>query len=334
MLADPIASVLRSGREPYNARFAAAKRRWPEIDAESFAFFLEAFVAPIVALAEHHRPGCAVPVTETAFDVALDLVGQRLAGNGPRHPMIHALWAQGLGPLAPWVAADPARVLPALNNAAHQVAITPGARADQWLRGLAQLGPRVASIDELLRLGQVLAWRAGLAHFRSGALAAANGLPSALAVAAVGALPSASWYEVRAQFATDRWWTPPEVDDASADVPTARPRFARWVGAFRGFDGLFLQPPRVLAHREHWLVRSGEDAWVLCADAFGATLHRATPEEATVQPDETAKPPPALVAALRLPELAAWGDVTGAAQIGETLAITGSLTHQIALVAV
>lgn len=333
MLPEPIASVLRSGRERYNARFAAAKRRWPEIDAESFAFFLESFVAPIVTLAEHQRAGCAVVVTEAAFDVALDLVGQRLAGNQARQPAIHVLWAQVLGPLAKFVALDPARVLPALNNAAHHVASTSGARSEEWLTQLARLGPQCATIDDVLRLGQVLAWRAGLAHFRRGGLDAANALPPALALAAVGAPPLAQWNEIRAQLETDPWFDPRTIAKDAGVVPK-RPRVARCAGAFRGFDGLFLQPPRVVAHRDHLLVRSGDDVWVLCADGFGATLHRATPEEAAIQPDAWAKKPESLEAALELNELAGWGDITGAVQLGRTLAITGSLTHQIALVAI
>jgi hypothetical protein len=330
MISEPVASILRSGRDQYNARFAIARRRWPELDPQSFTFFFESFVAPIVAIAEVTRPGCAVAATEAAYDVALELVGQRLAGSNPRHSAIHALWAQAIGPLAPLWARDPARLLPALNNAAHQLATTSGARAAEWITELARLGRQCTTPDDLLRLGQVLAWRCGLAHFRIGALATADALPETLALAATGAPAHARWGDVRARFAADPWWDP----RGRAEAAATRPTLTALVGDFRGFDGLFLAPPLVAASQGHLLVRSGDEVWLLTADVFGATLHRATAGEAAAfAVDASRKQDAALATISRQPDLAAFGSVTSSAVLGRTLALTGSLTHRVALAA-
>ena len=124
------------------------------------------------------------------------------------------------------------------------------------------------------RLAAVLAWRVGLAHYRAGALAAADALPAEIALAAVdgAAGVGGGWPALRqALVSADRWSAP------GAD--RTRSRVVHCVGAFRGFGGAFLVPPRLLRSDGDLLVRSGTDAWILTADAFGATLHRASSGE-------------------------------------------------------
>jgi hypothetical protein len=50
-------------------------------------------------------------------------------------------------------------------------------------------------------------------------------------------------------------------------------------GAFRGFGGVFTEPPTVGVIDERMFVRGGTECWLLSADAFGATFHRVRPEE-------------------------------------------------------
>jgi hypothetical protein len=109
-------------------------------------------------------------------------------------------------------------------------------------------------------------------------------------------------------------------------------------GAFRGFGGLFVEPPVVAAAGEHFLVRSGGDCWLLTADAFGATFHRATPEESkdarpsSVPPGVTARGTTVSIDGARvdLPEL---GEINGVAANGTTLAVTSPLSHAVVLLA-
>src|SRR5262249_15653263 len=43
---------------------------------------------------------------------------------------------------------------------------------------------------------------------------------------------------------------------------------------FRGFGGLFLAPPTIGALGSQFIVRDGDNRWLLTADLFGATFHR------------------------------------------------------------
>jgi hypothetical protein len=176
--------------------------------------------------------------------------------------VVNRLWRDVAPELAGPIAARPRALLGSLTNAALNIAATPGARADEWLALLAQAAP-TASAETLLPIGQVLAWRAGMAHYRAGALAAADSLAPDLALALLNA--RGDWSEVRARFEANRWWRP----DAGSDARGVT------VGGFTGFGGPFAQPPRVRAAEGGFVVRSAERTFLLVADAYGATLHPA-----------------------------------------------------------
>jgi hypothetical protein len=285
--------------------------------------------------------------------VGLALVGRGVAGPAARQRAVDEALRRLLPAAAALAAEDPWRALAAIANGAHQLAATPGARAADWSAALAALAPRAGGLDEWLRIGQVLAWRSGLAHYRESALRVADALPPALALAALGARPAgaasegdgggaaaASWAQLRARLARDPWHVP--------DEPVATGiRVVHRAGAFRGFGGLFLRPPTVEARGDQLLVRSGDEGWLLTADAFGVTFHRANPVELltpdTVDPSSSAaarKPPPGLAlgdTALtwhgRRLELPAAGAVTSVVATATTLALTTALSHAVILVA-
>jgi hypothetical protein len=97
------------------------------------------------------------------------------------------------------------------------------------------------------------------------------------------------------------------------------------VGAFRGFGGLFLEPPKVSSSGGGLFVESAGGQWILCADAFGATFHRATEAEAA-----TAEPFRKRTASgLSDPS---FGELTSVAEIDFTRAFAFEKSHAILLV--
>jgi hypothetical protein len=281
LISAPFAAILAAGRAQFNARVAETRRRVPGFDGAAFAEFLRGGVDGLVAEVARRAPERVAPVALAAYDIALDLVAQGLAGPQARHDLINRAWAELTPRLALRVAEAPAETLGALSNAAVYLAKTPGLRGDEWLGQMAALAGQVQSVPQLLALGQLLAWRAGAAHFRLGALAAAEALPPSLALAAVGAAADADWAQVRQGFLANPWWWPQRAK--------ARGLAGREVGAFSGFGGTFSQPPRVRAAAEGFWVHGGDRYNLLMADAWGATLHPASAEE-------FAQPEPALVA--------------------------------------
>ena len=269
MLSPALTDFLRVHRTDCNARFAAARRRWPRLDAEDFALFLRDQLSPLAAALDTSVPVEAHHVLVHAYGLGLQLVAEKLAGPSTPNPSINRVW-NGLFPHMPEVIAEkPRLVLTALGNAAHQLGNTPGTRPDLWRKRLADFIPRCQSAEVLLVIAQVLSWRAGLSHYRTSALLAANRLPPELALEALEAPAGADWESTRDAHLSDSWL-------GYGMEPSSR---EHRIGTFRGFGGLFLTPPLVTSSGSQLLVTSGNDAWILVADAFGATFHRAAPEE-------------------------------------------------------
>jgi hypothetical protein len=311
-LCEAFVAALRSGRDELNASFAHARHVYPALDAGDFSAFLASAVDPLVRVVAAARPECAYQTARTSYELGLELVGQRLAGAHPQGVWMSQAWTRVLCAVPGFVAVEPRRVIGAVCNAVHHLASSPGARPDRWIAAMQELAPDASGADHFLALGQVLAWQSGLAHFRAGALDVAERLPAPLALAAVGAARTGDWPAIRARLRADPWFVPGRAGSTG---------IAARVGGFRGFGGLFAEPPRVAAVGEQLFVRSGEECWFLAADAFGASFHRATEAESAEAKPSAARLPPSVA-------LPAWaGAVTSVAETPTTIAVSAALTH-------
>ena len=319
MISPAFASILASGRAQFNARAAEARRRFPSLDLAAFGAFLHDGVDPLVLAVAATAPERVGGVTLAAYDMALELVGHGLAGPAAKNPFLNTVWRELAPRFSPLLATAPVDVLGMLSNAAIHIASVAGARPAQWQCELAAVAPQVGSVAQLRAVGQVLAWRAGVAHFRQGALAAADTLPPALALAAFDE-PGAQWPQVHAQL---------------MDYPWRGNAEGREFGSFSGLGGDFGTPPQVRATNDGFVVRSAERHYLLVADAYGAVLHGATAQEyeqantgmpSSVRLDGATVHIGARSIALDLPA----GDIALAAN-AHTLAITSPWTHAIRL---
>ena len=319
MISPAFASILASGRAQFNARAVEARRRFPSLDMAAFGAFLHDGVDPLVVAVAAAAPERVGGATLAAYDMALELVGHGLAGPAAKNPFVNTVWRELAPQFSPLLATAPVDVLGMLSNAAIHIGGVAGARPAQWQRELAALAAQIATLAQLRAVGQVLAWRAGVAHFRQGALAAANTLPPALALAAFGE-PGAQWPQVHAQLQENPWRGNAE---------------GREFGSFTGLGGGFGTPPQVRATKDGFVVRSAERHYLLVADAYGAVLHSATAQEfehaqtgvpADVRVDGATLQIGARRIALDLPA----GDIALAAN-AHTLAITSPWTHAVRL---
>ena len=319
MISPAFASILASGRAQFNGRAVEARRRFPALDMAAFGAFLHDGVDPLVLAVAAAAPERVGGVTLAAYDMALELVGHGLAGPAAKNPLLNSVWRELAPSFAPMLATAPVDVLGMLSNAAIHLGGVAGARPAQWQRELAALAPQVATVAQLRAMGQVLAWRAGVAHFRIGAIAAADTLPPALALAAFDE-PGAQWPQVRAQL---------------LDYPWRGNAEGREFGSFSGLGGDFGTPPQVRATNDGFVVRSAERHYLLVADAYGAVLHSATAQEyeqattgmpSSVRLDGATVHVGARSIALDLP-----ADDIALAANAHTLAITSPWTHAIRL---
>ena len=259
------ARVLEAGRSAFNARVAQARSRSARFDTAALSDFLRDRVAPLVEAVAATAPDAVGTTTVAAFDAALSLVGQGLAGPERRGGLLDRAWAELLPALPRAVADAPAALIVSLCNAAIHLDRAPAARGREWIASMTALGARAGSLGELLGLGQVLAWTAGLAHYRHGALQALDRLNPDLGLAAFGAPAGSDWAALRARLREERWWSP---DPVAAQRAVGGFR----VGAFTGFGGAFSEPPKVRAAPGGFVLRSGERCFALHLDVYGWSL--------------------------------------------------------------
>lgn len=318
MISAPLAEALQSRRSEYNQRFRLAAQLHPHLDGEELMRFISDCVDPMAQAVHARNPEAVDDAVVTAYECALQLVGQQLTARQGRYAAIADLWRDVFPAAANVLATDSKRLIPALTNAAHQLASIDNSAATRWNKRMVEAAARVTSADELLLLGQVLAWQSGLAHYRDGALAALESLSESLACLALQVAPAQREQTLR-RLQADRWFDPasPEHDGR---------RVVRTFGSFRGFGGAFLQPPLVRGTAGGWIVHSAGDHWFLVADAFGATLHRASAEEWNTASDREQR----VGKQFALPDA---GPITSSAPSERAIACTFAQSHQIVLVA-
>jgi len=334
VLSDAFANTLRDRRADLNQRYERARHQYPQLEGDDVLAFLRDCVDDVVAAVRSVDSTAVTSLVSAAYDATLALCGQKLVGANGRFPIIEDGWKRVLTAAAPLVARDPARVIAAVSNALHALAVTPTARPAEWITSLAHLAPRCSDTEAFLRVGQVAAWRSGLAHLRPSALAVAELLPPDIAAAAVCGRDGGDWQTIRTRLSRDEWFDP-----STTNEPARGPRVVRETGAFRGLGGLFLLPPRIAAADGGWLVRSAEQHWYLTVDTFGATFHRATAEEWSAASLESNLPDGVTLTGSSLTQgsftltLPVAGPVTSVAASGSTLAVTSAHTHSLTFIA-
>jgi len=331
----PLAQCLAHCRRELNARFLAARNANPTLDAEAFLKHVGSKLDPIALAVAAVYPERVEQAILALYDVSLELVGTQLLGKGARYPVLQDAWHRLLPAMPRLVALEPQRVAAAVSNALYNLATTPGARPKFWLDQMQQVAGECPSTAALLDCGKVLAWRAGMAHYRAGALEVAAKLPAALAMQALGLPEDTNPAAVQAaleRLRDDPWLSP--VGAAQASLPEGRLQLLGKAGGFLGLAGPFLRPPIVWQQDGRLLTSDQEAAWELFADRFGAVLMR-------VEVDKVPKAN-SDVKIGRAGEVT-WGGQSG--QFGElvgansvasgakTLAVTTAASHYIYLVA-
>lgn len=327
-LAPAYASLLRAGREEFNRRFEQARHRYPRLDSDYFLDFLRGPAEQLVLAVEKADRGAGSGLLDALYDIALALLGQAWIGPAARCQGIVETW-QGLAARNPrLLAGDPRRLLAASANALLHFAPDGGGLA--WSGTLLQLAEQARDPAELLRAGQLAAWRHGLAHYRDSALEQAGAIDAATLEQVFG-LPAGSWQEDWLErLVRDRWFEP-------GGEQASRPRLVRQLGAFIGYGGCFMAPPLAVAGRDALLLIDGGTLHALHADAYGACL---LPAAASPPQAGQAWPKGWRCEGSRL-KIGAWelvleegGAITSLALLGDVAVLTQALTHTISVLAV
>ncbi len=271
-LSGPLAEILRGGRHQFNLKFAAAAKGGG-IDRMGFLQHLGGTVDPIIRAVAGIYPERTSAVVNELYDLSLQLFAIPMLGPECQYPEIGIIWREVLPRIPKILAIEPTKVAGALSNAMYSICATEGTHTQGWINAMRDISSLCLNTEALMQCGVVSAWRCGMSHYRQCSCAAALRLPSNLAAAALG-LPRVVGAEeinlcVQAIMANP-WMTPTEHTEKGA-APNVLQILAQR-GKFRGFSGLFPEPPRVRCNGEQLLVSSGRRHWRIEADAFNVVF--------------------------------------------------------------
>ena len=333
----PLAEALKRGRDRFNTKFAYARRRFAALDGGAVKEHLRTTVAPVVEAVYATAADRVDAVVDALYDLSLELIGGGLLGQQSRYPALLRAWREMLPQLPHLVAREPSRFVSAITNALYNLSKAGTARPTFWIDTMTRLGAQCGDVQSFMEAGKVVAWRSGMAEYRDGALATCLNMDEAMARAALGladaeAAPMATIVERLRQ---DRWLAPAAA--ARPSEAAKQLRVVATVGAFRGFGGVFVEPPRVLLHDGDWIAYDREACWLVMADLFGATFHRAgtrppagdRPAQFDFKIDQTGR----VMKATHAATFAQLAGASSSAASAATLAVTLPRSHSIYFVA-
>lgn len=333
-ISDVLADTLKANRKTLNARFEQYRIAGHQIDGEAFLEHVAGCIEPIARGVSEVLPERVRTTVTELFNVSLDLFATSLLGPGAKVSEVGDVWRQLLPKHTQLVARDPCRVAASLCNAVYNIASQPGARAGEWIERMSGIVSDCDDTAVLLDCGRVLAWQSGMVQYRLAALATARRLHHSVALRLLD-LPAEMTPEQTATL-LDRLESNPWMTVAAASMPIVSANSIRCVGtvgAFRGFNGLFLHPPLVGCQHGRFQVSDGHATWELLADAYGDLLCRSDPM--TLQPGHS----PLIDAAGKVrweshtDEFPQFAKSTSSAWDGTTLAVTLPTSHHVYLFA-
>lgn len=265
--------LIEQNREALNHRYLQRRAQGAKLEDSSWLFHLRQRILPIVeAVATVLPEGCNRTLNDL-YDVSLDLfaVGHFSESTGILARALSQLWEFTLPRLAKQLARDPRRVSGSLSNAVLSIAQSHPESVDRWLTTLNRAGPLANTVDQLLQIGQVAAWSAGYPEYRTAAVKLAQSL-TVETVRSIFQCPASisdpEFTELLGRWLVDPW--------ASAETTVNSPTIVcvGCCGAFRGFGGVFLEPPRVFLAGQQLMATDNHSVWQVVADCFGQSFHR------------------------------------------------------------
>jgi hypothetical protein len=287
-LSAPMIALLTDSREILNARFQQKRASGVKVDPQVWSSHIVTVIAPIVdsvhRLAEERSRVTLIDL----YDVSLDLFAAGHFSESGSSLLLFQLWKDILPKCAKILSRSPRRIAGSLSNAVLALTMESSGVAQRWLGEIKRTSNSCENPQQLLELGKLLAWTAGMAHYRLPALALAKQLQLPLLRTVFQIAEAVPENSIR------NWLTELEFDPWAQLLSGNTPRKQKVeqvaiCGAFRGFGGLFLEPPKVFIHRGQIYVSENQTLYRLVVDRFGHSLQRAGNVEAE-KPSATSSP--------------------------------------------
>ena len=245
----PFASYLEQHRARCNARFARLGGR---VRSDLAYSVIRDIVAP---LAQEVPSSQITAVSHCLIDSAFSLLRSGLIGPESRSVLINHLWMEGFPKLVPFMLEDSNRLVSAMTNAVFRIEQISEQAARQWLTQLLSLSVQCVDLDELLKLGQVLAWTNGQSGYRESAIEVWKQLSPELQYATLGT-ETPHW---------DNPWSHPSIrPDGEGKL-----QLVGRIGGHVDLGGIFQDPPMVGTVNGTILAFDSGHYFTVYGDCFG-----------------------------------------------------------------
>lgn len=253
------AEYLSENQEYCNMRFALLGGR---VLPETAYDVLSELVQPIVNKASPEQVDF---LAKELVNASYTLMGKGLLGRSTRIPQIMLLWTDVFPRLIPFLQMNPNQVIVSMTNAVYWLAQHAPAGAEKWMKRIVELNPLYQSTEDLLQVGQVLAWVCGLSKYRASAILVWHDLSPKIRAAILGS-ESASF---------ENFWVHP----SSSSAPKRLAVCGR-VGGHIELGGCFSSQPLVAEVDGKILAFDSKGYFIIHADCFGQQLtpHSTEPE--------------------------------------------------------
>ncbi len=271
--APALKAALERQRTRFNTMFIQAKQSKSQLDASAFMEHLRNTIEPIIERIQESEPSAVDKSLAVLYETSLQLMASNLLFNTSKYQAIDYGWKNIFPNLAHLLSQSPQHFVGAVTNALYNLDQSQCADYESWCSKLIEIGQRTQSLEITLEAGKVLAWQAGLAHYRQSALDAVLSLPTHAALFSLGFENSKVEMSVAeiVQRARNTPWVKPAAMVTAAACKSQLHMAAR-LGEFRGLGGNFLRPPIVSLRDEDFHLTDGENSWILSSDIFGTTL--------------------------------------------------------------
>ncbi len=285
VISDLCRHLLEENRQALNARFQKRKAQGAKIDAQMWLLHVQRRILPLVDRVGEYAKQNEVnfgnadiqsrcfQVLNQLYEVSLDLfsAGHFTESTGILPEALAQLWDQTLCRLPNLLMKNPKLIAGGLSNGVLSIAKSHSGSVQAWLASLERVAAQVESVDHMMQAGKVAAWTAGLPEYRNSALEIARQLPVAIVRSLLTlseGLPDQQVLQTVNDWQNNPWHHAKDRREQPGIVQVAR------CGAFQGFGGVFLYPPKVFKHDQSIFASDGKSVWLLMADSFGQSFHR------------------------------------------------------------
>lgn len=259
--------ALEAHRERLNVQFQLARQQFPRLDGQRFLTHLKELVSPVYDAANSQPSSNPDLLLDALYGAALTLSGR---GLFDRFEPLQRAWREVLANVPHLVALEPKKMVVSVSNLVCNLMGEPEMEANRWVERMSKAGKPIQDVESFKQAGVIMAWQCGYAIARDEALRCCKLLDPAIICFLLG-LPPMNPEEVEAiidRMEQDPWHEPKE---ANKPKPLG---VLRIVGNFKGFGGVFLNPPIVTIEDGYVIAEDKTGQWQLIADAFGAMFRR------------------------------------------------------------